>query len=67
MTIIIQAYLIISDSGEEGTFLVRDSASSTGDYVLSVLGPDEVVHYQIRKHEDDAFFSIGNYLSTFSD
>lgn len=42
-----------------GTFLVRDSTTSTGDYVLSVLSNDEVMHFQIRKHEDDAFFSIG--------
>lgn len=47
--------------------MVRDSISSAGDYVLSVLGKDEVIHYQIRKHEDDAFFSIGNYfLSSFA-
>ena len=44
---------------ENGTFLVRESSSSSGDYVLSVLHEGEVIHYQIRKHGEDAFFSIG--------
>lgn len=51
----------LDSDGGDGTFLVRDSNSSSGDYVLSVLFNDEVIHYQIRKHEDDAFFSIGSY------
>lgn len=48
-----------SEGTEDGTFLVRKSSSSSGDYVLSVLHKGEVIHYQIRKHEEDAFFSIG--------
>lgn len=44
-----------------GAFLVRESNTSSGDYVLSVLQDDQVIHYQIRKHGDDAFFSIGNF------
>ncbi|XP_066603271.1 tyrosine-protein kinase Shark [Prorops nasuta] len=43
---------------EDGTFLVRESSSSSGDYVLSVLHNNDVIHYQIRKHGEDAFFSI---------
>lgn len=39
-------------------FLVRDSTTSRGDYVLSVLYNENVTHYQIRRHEDDSFFSI---------
>lgn len=50
---------MLLETGEEGTFLVRDSSTSTGDYVLSVLYKNDVIHYQIRKHENDAFFSIG--------
>ncbi|XP_011505874.1 PREDICTED: tyrosine-protein kinase shark [Ceratosolen solmsi marchali] len=50
--------LLQEDGKEYGTFLVRESGSSLGDYVLSVLYDDEVVHYQIRKHGEDAFFSI---------
>lgn len=29
-----------------------------GDYVLTVLQKDEVCHYQIRRHGEDAFFSM---------
>ncbi|XP_011302292.1 tyrosine-protein kinase shark isoform X2 [Fopius arisanus] len=43
---------------DDGVFLVRESSTSTGDYVLSVLHNEEVIHYQIRKHGEDAFFSI---------
>lgn len=51
-------YNNIAGSLEDGVFLVRESSSSDGDYVLSVLHNEEVVHYQIRKHGEDAFFSI---------
>lgn len=43
---------------EDGLFLVRESTSSAGDYVLSVLHNNVVIHYQIRRHGEDAFFSI---------
>ncbi|XP_026288164.1 tyrosine-protein kinase Shark [Frankliniella occidentalis] len=43
---------------ENGLFLVRESSSSAGDYVLSFLHNKEVFHYQIRRHGEDAFFSI---------
>lgn len=42
----------------DGIFLVRESNSSYGDYVLSVLFQNDVWHYQIRRHGEDAFFSI---------
>ncbi|XP_055703901.1 tyrosine-protein kinase Shark isoform X2 [Phlebotomus papatasi] len=42
----------------DGVFLVRESNSSNGDYVLSVLHQGQVCHYQIRRHGEDAFFSI---------
>ncbi|KAL1122185.1 hypothetical protein AAG570_003590 [Ranatra chinensis] len=45
---------------ENGLFLVRDSSSAAGDYVISVYNFGEVVHYQIRRHGEDAFFSIGH-------
>lgn len=51
--------LLKEDLQVDGTFLVRESSSSVGDYVLSVLFDGEVIHYQIRKHGEDAFFSIG--------
>ncbi|XP_043274492.1 tyrosine-protein kinase Shark [Venturia canescens] len=50
--------LLKSEEYEDGTFLVRESSTSSGDYVLSVLHDGEVIHYQIRKHGEDAFFSI---------
>lgn len=53
---------IVEDGGEEGLFLVRDSNTSAGDFVLSVLFENQVVHYQIRRHGEDAFFSIGNFV-----
>ncbi|XP_055313985.1 tyrosine-protein kinase Shark isoform X3 [Sitodiplosis mosellana] len=48
----------LKESGINGVFLVRDSNTSPGDYVLSVLNNNEVFHYQIRRHGEDAFFSI---------
>lgn len=52
-------FMAITEGKPNGAFLVRESGSSLGDYVLSVLSDDEVNHYQIRKHTED-FFSIGN-------
>ncbi|KAL4716904.1 hypothetical protein ACJJTC_012715 [Scirpophaga incertulas] len=49
---------LLKEEGEDGVFLVRESNTSHGDYVLSVLHQGEVVHYQIRRHGEDAFFSI---------
>jgi tyrosine-protein kinase len=55
--------LVVSLDGgnEDGAFLVRESNTAVGDYVLSVLHEGEVVHYQIRRHGEDAFFSIGKF------
>ncbi|XP_050081362.1 tyrosine-protein kinase Shark [Anopheles maculipalpis] len=52
---------ILRRDGSEGVFLVRESSSSDGDYVLSVLFKGEVIHYAIRRHGDDAFFSIQDH------
>ncbi|CAG9855427.1 unnamed protein product [Phyllotreta striolata] len=57
-----EAETILTQDGRNGLFLVRDSNSSTGDYVLSVLHNSLVRHYQIRRHIDDAFFSINECL-----
>lgn len=40
--------------------MVRDS--SDGDFVLSVRSKADVWHYQIRRHGEDAFFSIDNQI-----
>ncbi|XP_069687001.1 tyrosine-protein kinase Shark [Periplaneta americana] len=50
--------LKIDGDEEDGAFLVRESNTAVGDYVLSVFYQSEVVHYQIRRHGEDAFFSI---------
>ncbi len=42
----------------EGLFLVRESSTSEGDFVLSVVHREEVIHYQIRRFNEDAFFSL---------
>ncbi|XP_067008964.1 tyrosine-protein kinase Shark [Anabrus simplex] len=54
---------ILRDEGSlsDGVFLVRESNTAAGDYVLSVLHEGEVVHYQIRRHGEDAFFSIDEH------
>ncbi|EDW79672.1 uncharacterized protein Dwil_GK17895 [Drosophila willistoni] len=48
----------------DGTFLVRESSTAAGDFVLSLLYQDEVCHYQIRRHGEDAFFSIDDKVQT---
>lgn len=42
----------------DGTFLIRESSTAAGDFVLTLLFQGEVCHYQIRRHGEDAFFSI---------
>lgn len=37
---------------------MRESSSSPGDYVLSLIHNKAPIHYQIRRHGEDAFFSI---------
>ncbi|XP_013134682.1 PREDICTED: tyrosine-protein kinase shark [Papilio polytes] len=57
------AEILLKEEGEDGVFLVRESNTSPGDYVLSVLHQGEVVHYQIRRHGEDAFFSIEEHTT----
>ena len=43
----------------EGLFLVRESSTSSGDFVLSVVHDNDVIHYQIRRRQDqDGLFSL---------
>ncbi|KAH8384584.1 hypothetical protein KR093_001801 [Drosophila rubida] len=49
---------LLKQGCDDGTFLVRESSTATGDFVLSLLYQGEVCHYQIRRHGEDAFFSI---------
>ncbi|XP_054269206.1 tyrosine-protein kinase Shark [Macrosteles quadrilineatus] len=56
--------LLSHENRENGLFLVRESNTAAGDYVLSVLFEGEVIHYQIRRHGEDAFFSIDEITIT---
>ncbi|KAJ3639318.1 hypothetical protein Zmor_002683 [Zophobas morio] len=50
--------ILNEDGRPDGSFLVRESNSSSGDFVLSVRHNNDVSHFQIRRHTEDAFFSI---------
>ncbi|XP_023237515.1 tyrosine-protein kinase shark-like [Centruroides sculpturatus] len=51
-------HILKISGGEEGQFLVRESTTSPGDYVLSLIHDGQPIHYQIRRHGEDAFFNI---------
>lgn len=48
-----------TEGDTEGIFLVRESPTVDGAFILSVLHEGEPRHYQINRHGADAFFSIG--------
>ncbi|XP_037946729.1 tyrosine-protein kinase Shark [Teleopsis dalmanni] len=50
--------LLMEEGKVDGAFLVRESNTASGDFVLNVLYKGQVCHYQIRRHGEDAFFSI---------
>ncbi|XP_055903201.1 tyrosine-protein kinase Shark [Eupeodes corollae] len=54
--------ILKEENREDGAFLVRESNTALGDFVLSVLYNGEVCHYQIRRHGEDAFFSIDDKI-----
>ena len=50
---------VLSANGmAEGLFLVRESSTADGDFVLSVVHNSSVIHYQIRRRGEDALFSL---------
>ncbi|KAH8348792.1 hypothetical protein KR084_011151, partial [Drosophila pseudotakahashii] len=56
---------LLKQGYEDGTFLVRESSTASGDFVLSLLCQEEVCHYQVRRHGgEDAFFSIDDKVQT---
>lgn len=55
----------IKIAGEERAFLVRESTSSIGDFAISVFSENEVHHIQVKRHGEDAFFSVGTGLYIF--
>ncbi|CAB3367774.1 Hypothetical predicted protein [Cloeon dipterum] len=52
-----EAEKMITDKGKNGSFLVRESQSKPGDYVLSVRTEDRVTHVMIRCQ--DGKFDVG--------
>ena len=55
-----EAESVLKEHGfTEGLFLVRESSTSIGDFVLSVVHDGDVIHYQIRRRQDqDGLFSL---------
>lgn len=47
-----EAERLILERGKNGSFLVRESQSKPGDFVLSVRTEDKVTHVMIRWHEN---------------
>lgn len=57
-----EMFFLLGELSRDGFFLVRESQTTPGDYGLSVVYGEEVIHYQIRRHGEDAFFSIGKLI-----
>ena len=57
-------YYFSAETNQEGLFLVRESPQLDGAFILSVFQNNQPRHYQINRHGEDAFFSIG--LLTFA-
>lgn len=53
-----ETILTTDEDNREGLFLVRESPTVDGAFILSVVHNGEPQHYQINRHGDDAFFSI---------
>ena len=54
-----EAGQLLRDHGfAEGLCLIRPSTSAIGDFVLSVVHNESVIHYQIRRRGEDALFSL---------
>lgn len=50
--------------GSEGSWLVRESISSPGDYVLTVVMDGQPQHILVHRHtSDDAVFSLSEWFS----
>lgn len=59
-------FFLTEESDSEGLFLVRESPTVDGAFILSVCHQGEPKHYQINRHGTDAFFSIGLSVQFFS-
>ena len=50
------------DFNQVGSFLVRDSETTPGDYTLSVRDDEKVRHYRIRRLQNGTFFMTRRIL-----
>lgn len=59
-----EAEKLILERGKNGSFLVRESQSKPGDFVLSVRTDDKVTHVMIRWHENKYDVGGGEKFNT---
>lgn len=59
LLLLISKYVYPLEGGTEGLFLVRESPTVDGAFILSTVQQGIHRHYQINRHGTDAFFSIG--------
>uniref|UniRef100_A0A1Q3FY41 protein-tyrosine-phosphatase n=1 Tax=Culex tarsalis TaxID=7177 RepID=A0A1Q3FY41_CULTA len=59
-----EAERLILERGKNGSFLVRESQSKPGDFVLSVRTEDKVTHVMIRWHENKYDVGGGQQFGT---
>lgn len=59
-----EAERLILERGKNGSFLVRESQSKPGDFVLSVRTEDKVTHVMIRWHENKYDVGGGQKFAT---
>ncbi|XP_049843980.1 tyrosine-protein phosphatase non-receptor type 11-like isoform X2 [Schistocerca gregaria] len=62
-----EAEKLILEKGKNGSFLVRESQSKPGDYVLSVRTDDRVTHVMIRCQDDTYDVGGGDRFESLSD
>lgn len=55
-----EAERLIMERGKNGSFLVRESQSKPGDFVLSVRTDDRVTHVMIRSQVNRRSISLRN-------
>ncbi|KAJ8892436.1 hypothetical protein PR048_005016 [Dryococelus australis] len=62
-----EAEKLILKKGKNGSFLVRESQSKPGDYVLSVRTDDKVTHVMIRCHDNSYDVGGGEKFDSLSE
>ncbi|XP_048777543.1 tyrosine-protein phosphatase non-receptor type 11-like isoform X1 [Ostrea edulis] len=54
-----EAEKVLVEKGKNGSYLVRESQSKPGDFVLSVRTEDKVTHVMICFHDKDETYDVG--------